>query len=120
MTSVTIFFRGFNIGEKLAEDFVARGNPGRCADFKETANQLVNGFKLFLGISPTVSKFSPTGDEFSIVFDSNPLTEFVDLPTDHQKITYCNVLAGGIRGALHTVCRRVCFAVFLNMPLLYL
>ncbi|KAL5968545.1 Trafficking protein particle complex subunit 3 [Taenia solium] len=94
---------GFNIGEKLAEDFVAKGNPGRCADFRETANQLVNGFKHFLGISPTVSKFSPAGDEFSLLLDSNPLTEFVDLPAEHPKLLYCNVLAGAIRGALHNM-----------------
>ncbi|VDD82290.1 unnamed protein product [Mesocestoides corti] len=94
---------GYNIGEKLAEDFVARGNQGRCSDFKETATQVVNGFKLFLGISPTVSKFSPAGDEFSLIFDTNPLTEFVDLPVEHSKLLYCNVFAGAIRGALHNL-----------------
>nr|CDS31009.1 Trafficking protein particle complex subunit 3 [Hymenolepis microstoma] len=94
---------GFNIGEKLAEDFVAKGNSGRCADFKETATQLVNGFKLFLGFSPTVTKLSPSGDEFSLILDSNPLTEFVDLPADHPKLLYSNVIAGAIRGALHNM-----------------
>ncbi|VDO11063.1 unnamed protein product [Rodentolepis nana] len=94
---------GFNIGEKLAEDYVAKGNSGRCADFKETANQLVNGFKLFLGFAPTVTKHSPAGDEFSLIIDSNPLTEFVDLPADHPKLLYSNVIAGAIRGALHNM-----------------
>uniref|UniRef100_A0A5K3F590 Trafficking protein particle complex subunit n=1 Tax=Mesocestoides corti TaxID=53468 RepID=A0A5K3F590_MESCO len=104
---------GYNIGEKLAEDFVARGNQGRCSDFKETATQVVNGFKLFLGISPTVSKFSPAGDEFSLIFDTNPLTEFVDLPVEHSKLLYCNVFAGAIRGALHNgtdVCHSSCLS----------
>ncbi|VDM35264.1 unnamed protein product [Hydatigera taeniaeformis] len=94
---------GFNIGQRLAEDFVAKVNSGRCSDFKETANQLVTGFRHFLGVSPAVSKFSPAGDEFSLTLDSNPLTEFVDLPADHPKLLYCNVLAGAIRGALHSV-----------------
>ncbi|VDL60201.1 unnamed protein product [Hymenolepis diminuta] len=94
---------GFNIGEKLAEDFVAKGNSGRCTDFKETATQLVNGFKVFLGFTPTVTKFSPAGDEFSLILDSNPLTEFVDLPLDHPKLLYSNVIAGAIRGALHNM-----------------
>uniref|UniRef100_A0A0X3NWV0 Trafficking protein particle complex subunit n=1 Tax=Schistocephalus solidus TaxID=70667 RepID=A0A0X3NWV0_SCHSO len=94
---------GFNMGEKLVEDFVAKGNSGRCSDFKETANQLVKGFKLFLGIAPTVTKFSAAGDEFSLILESNPLTEFVDLPANHPGLLYCNVLPGAIRGALHNV-----------------
>ncbi|KAG5448874.1 Trafficking protein particle complex subunit 3 [Clonorchis sinensis] len=95
--------RGFNIGLRIVEDYLARGNPGRCADFKETAAALVKGFKLFLGITPNVGKFSATGDEFSITLDTNPLTEFVDLPPEHPKLLYSNVLAGAIRGALHNV-----------------
>ncbi len=91
------------MGEKLVEDFVARGNTGRCSDFKETAEQVVKGFKLFLGISPTLKKVGPAEDEFSLILDNNPLTEFVDLPPDHPKLLYCNVLAGAIRGALHNV-----------------
>ncbi|TGZ73810.1 hypothetical protein CRM22_001325 [Opisthorchis felineus] len=94
---------GFNIGLRIVEDYLARGNPGRCADFKETAAALVKGFKLFLGITPNVGKFSATGDEFSITLDTNPLTEFVDLPPEHPKLLYSNVLAGAIRGALHNV-----------------
>ena len=27
--------RGYNIGTRLIEDFLARSNTGRCADFKE-------------------------------------------------------------------------------------
>lgn len=103
LLDIIIHFSGFNIGEKLAEDFVAKGNSGRCTDFKETATQLVNGFKVFLGFAPTVTKFSPAGDEFSLILDSNPLTEFVDLPVDHPKLLYSNVIAGAIRGALHNV-----------------
>ncbi|CAH8589522.1 unnamed protein product [Heterobilharzia americana] len=94
---------GFNIGLKLVEDYLARGNPGRCNDFKETAEAIAKGFKIFLGITPNVCKFSATGDEFSLVLESNPLTEFVDLPAEHQNLLYSNVLAGAIRGALHNV-----------------
>ncbi|CAH8864213.1 unnamed protein product [Trichobilharzia szidati] len=94
---------GFNIGLKLVEDYLARGNPGRCNDFKETAEAIVKGFKIFLGITPSICKFSSAGDEFSLVLESNPLTEFVDLPSEHQNLLYSNVLAGAIRGALHNV-----------------
>ncbi|KAA3672503.1 trafficking protein particle complex subunit 3 [Paragonimus westermani] len=61
------------------------------------------GFKLFLGITPTISKFSAAGDEFSLILDTNPLTDFVDLPPKHSHLLYSNVLAGAIRGALHNV-----------------
>ncbi|VEL21036.1 unnamed protein product [Protopolystoma xenopodis] len=95
---------GFNIGSRLVEDYLAKGNSGRCTNFRDTANGLVKGFKMFLGITPTISKFSQAGDEFSLVIDSNnPLTEFVDLPRDHPSLLYSNVLVGAIKGALHNV-----------------
>lgn len=31
-------FRGYNIGVRLIEDFLARSNAGRCNDFRETAD----------------------------------------------------------------------------------
>lgn len=31
-------FRGYNIGVRLVEDFLARSNVGRCHDFRETAD----------------------------------------------------------------------------------
>lgn len=30
--------RGYNIGVRLIEDFLARSNTGRCHDFRETAD----------------------------------------------------------------------------------
>lgn len=30
--------RGYNIGIRLIEDFLARSNVGRCHDFRETAD----------------------------------------------------------------------------------
>ena len=42
---------------------------------------------------------------FSLVFDENPLADFVELPEDgpYEKIWYSNVLCGVIRGALEMV-----------------
>ena len=34
---VFFFFRGFNIGVRLIEEFLARSGITRCGDFKETA-----------------------------------------------------------------------------------
>jgi len=35
---------------------------------------------MYLGISPTVTNWSGGNDEFSLLFDQNPLSEFVELP----------------------------------------
>ncbi|VDP04173.1 unnamed protein product [Soboliphyme baturini] len=59
------------------------------------------GFKTYLGIVPTVTNWNSTADEFSLVFDSNPLTEFVELPPDsHKQLHYSQMICGTIRGAL--------------------
>ncbi|XP_019623494.1 PREDICTED: trafficking protein particle complex subunit 3-like isoform X2 [Branchiostoma belcheri] len=95
---------GYNIGVRLIEDFLARSSVGRCHDFRETADVIAKvGFKMFLGITPTVANWSPAGDEFSLVLDNNPLKEFVELPDGHQNLNYSNLLSGVLRGALEMV-----------------
>lgn len=58
---------------------------------------------MYLGISPVITNWSPAADEFSLLIDSNPLTDFVELPEGHNSLKYCNILAGAIRGALEMV-----------------
>ncbi|GAB6032296.1 transport protein particle 22 kDa subunit [Chamberlinius hualienensis] len=94
---------GYNIGIRLIEDFLARANIGRCHDFRDTADKIQLGFKMFLGLSPLVSNWSAGGDEFSLIFEANPLTEFVELPDSHSKLKYSNILCGVLRGALEMV-----------------
>lgn len=36
--SSSILSRGYNIGVRLIEDFLARSSVGRCHDFRETAD----------------------------------------------------------------------------------
>lgn len=36
--SLWYIHRGYNIGVRLIEDFLARSNVGRCHDFRETAD----------------------------------------------------------------------------------
>lgn len=98
---------GYNMGMHMIEDFLAR-NPqvSRCSDLRETADILSNqAFKMFLGIQPTVSNWSPTFDEFSLILDPNPLTEFVELPENGKldNLSYSQVICGAIRGALEMV-----------------
>jgi len=72
---------------------------------------------MFLNITPNVlhpPPASPSGNQqsgtsqqmFVLVFDENPLTEFVELPEEALEggLWFSNVLCGVIRGALEMVC----------------
>ncbi|KAJ3107323.1 transport protein particle 22 kDa subunit [Phlyctochytrium bullatum] len=100
---------GYNMGVRLIEDFLAKSNITKCGDFKETADVITKvGFKIFLGISPTVTNWSADGKEFSIILDDNPLAEFVELPEDAaDQLWFSNILCGVIRGALEMVLLQV-------------
>lgn len=60
-------------------------------------------FKMYLGLTPVVSNWSAAGDEFSLLLESNPLTEFVELPPGHANLNYSAILCGVLRGALEMV-----------------
>ncbi|XP_076304799.1 blocked early in transport 3 [Tachypleus tridentatus] len=94
---------GYNIGVRLIEDYLARTGSGRCYDLRDTADKLQMAFKMYLGITPSVTNWSPAGDEFSLILENNPLTEFVELPEGHSALKYSNILAGVLRGALEMV-----------------
>ena len=94
---------GYNIGLRLIEDYLAKTNATRCHDFKEVAERLQSAFKMYLGTTPSLSNWSPANDEFSLIIDSNPLTEYVELPDSILNLRYSNIYAGAIRGALEMV-----------------
>ncbi|XP_043573557.1 trafficking protein particle complex subunit 3 isoform X1 [Chiloscyllium punctatum] len=95
---------GYNIGVRLIEDFLARSNVGRCHDFRETADVIAKvAFKMYLGITPSVTNWSAAGDEFSLILENNPLVDFVELPDNHSGLIYSNLLCGVLRGALEMV-----------------
>ncbi|KAI8807912.1 NO signaling/Golgi transport ligand-binding domain-containing protein [Cladochytrium replicatum] len=100
---------GYNIGVRLIEDFLAKTNMGKCADFKETAETISKvGFKMFLGFSPAVTNWSADGKEFSLILEENPLAEFVELPDGAAaELSYSNILCGVLRGALEMVLMQV-------------
>ncbi|KAI3358014.1 hypothetical protein L3Q82_003035 [Scortum barcoo] len=96
--------RGYNIGVRLIEDFLARSSIGRCQDFRETADVIAKvAFKMYLGVTPSVTNWSPAGDEFSLILENNPLVDFVELPDNHSTLIYSNLLCGVLRGALEMV-----------------
>ena len=98
------FYRGYNIGVRLIDDFLARTSIPRCTTFNETAKVISKvGFKMFLNIQPTIANESH--NEFSLLLDPNPLNEFVELPPEaiQGELWYSNVLCGVLRGALEMV-----------------
>jgi len=95
---------GYNIGIRLIDEFLAKSNITRCVDFKETAEAIAKvGFKMFLGVTASVSNWDADGTECSLILEDNPLVDFVELPETCQGLYYCNVLCGVIRGALEMV-----------------
>jgi hypothetical protein len=98
---------GYNIGLRLIEDFLAKSNAGRCANFRETADMISKvGFKIFLNITPTITNWTQDNKQFSLIFDENPLADFVELPDDgraQSELWYSSILCGILRGALEMV-----------------
>jgi hypothetical protein len=99
---------GYNIGLRLIEDYLAKSNTmKRCANFRETAEMISRvGFKIFLNITPQVLNWTSENDQFSLVFEENPLADFVELPDDgraQDQLWYSNILCGVLRGALEMV-----------------
>lgn len=58
---------------------------------------------MYLGITPSITNWSPGGDEFSLILENNPLVDFVELPDNHSSLIYSNLLCGVLRGALEMV-----------------
>ncbi|KAH7121957.1 NO signaling/Golgi transport ligand-binding domain-containing protein [Dactylonectria estremocensis] len=99
---------GYNIGLRLIEDYLAKSNTmKRCVNFRETAEMIARvGFKIFLNITPQVTNWTSDNNQFSLVFDENPLADFVELPDDgraQDQLWYSNILCGVLRGALEMV-----------------
>jgi hypothetical protein len=64
---------------------------------------LQNGFKMFLGVTPVITNWSAASDEFSLILDNNPLSDFAELPDGLEGLLYSNILCGVLRGALEMV-----------------
>jgi hypothetical protein len=98
---------GYNIGVRLIEDFLAKSNTGHCSNFRETAEVISKvGFKVFMNVTPVVTGWSQDGKSFGLVFEENPLADFVELPDDgraQEELWYSNILSGVVRGALEMV-----------------
>jgi hypothetical protein len=115
---------GYNIGLRLIEDYLAKSNTmKRCSNFRETAEMIAKvlhmasevewqyllfqvGFKIFLNITPTITNWTTDSKQFSLIFEENPLADFVELPDDgraQDELWYSNIFCGILRGALEMV-----------------
>lgn len=114
---------GYNIGLRLIEDYLAKSNTmRRCSNFRETAEMIAKvrrlalpetrtycvqvGFKIFLNITPTVTNWTTDSKQFSLIFEENPLADFVELPDDgraQDELWFSNIFCGVLRGSLEMV-----------------
>ncbi|KAF2751557.1 trafficking protein particle complex subunit 3 [Sporormia fimetaria CBS 119925] len=98
---------GYNIGLRLIEEFLAKSNAPACSNFREVAEMISKvGFKMFLNITPAITNWSSDSKQFSLVFDENPLADFVELPDDgraQDELWFSNILVGVLRGAMEMV-----------------
>uniref|UniRef100_A0A0K0DZ40 Trafficking protein particle complex subunit n=1 Tax=Strongyloides stercoralis TaxID=6248 RepID=A0A0K0DZ40_STRER len=96
---------GFNIGLRIADDFLSKNiNVGKCTDMKQLSEVLAKtALKTYLGVTGQVTSWSAGGDECSIIIDSNPLTEFVEIPDKYNGLKYSQIICGAIRGALEAM-----------------
>ena len=72
-------FRGYAIGVRLVDEFLAKSGVTNCQDFKETAEVVAKvAFKMFLGINVDVSQWNTEGNACSLLIFDNPLTGTVE------------------------------------------
>lgn len=99
---------GFNMGVRLADDFVSKARIQHCNDFTETAEVIAKvAFKMFLGVSAVVGSWTADKKTFGLLFEENPLAEFAELPDGMRGLWYSNIVCGVIRGALEMVNMKV-------------
>ena len=75
---------GYNIGIRIVDEFLAKGNITRCNNFRETAELIGKvAFKMFLGITVEVTRkmfkmiFQERGKCLSLIHYTSPTTSFV-------------------------------------------
>jgi hypothetical protein len=59
-----------------------------------------------LNITPVVTSWTTDNKQFSLLFEENPLADFVELPDDgraQDELWFSNILCGVLRGALEMV-----------------
>jgi hypothetical protein len=93
---------GYGIGLRIIDEFLARSGAPRCGGFGDAVEIAAKvGFRMFLGVGASASP--GPDDTVLLTLDENPLCEFVELPPHLEKLQYCAILPGILRGALEQV-----------------
>lgn len=57
------------------------------------------GFKMYLGVAPTVTNWNQEKTECSLIFDELPFADFVELPQPQcSQLSYCSLICGVVEG----------------------
>ncbi|KAL0406900.1 UNVERIFIED_CONTAM: Trafficking protein particle complex subunit [Sesamum latifolium] len=92
------------IVRQLLTDLEEVDEVNKQLDQMETAEVIAKvGFKMFLGVTASVTNWDTEGTTCSLILEDNPLVDFVELPDTCQGLYYCNILSGVVRGALEMV-----------------
>mmetsp|Transcript_7783 Transcript_7783/g.14140 ORF Transcript_7783/g.14140 Transcript_7783/m.14140 type:complete len:193 (-) Transcript_7783:1074-1652(-) len=95
---------GYNMGIRLIDDFLAKSGISSCGSFAESAEIIAKvALRMYLNISASVENWNEQKTSFHLVFDENPLAEFVELPSNYRELSFSNMLCGVIRGALEMI-----------------
>ena len=95
---------GRNIGARLIDEFLAKSGTMRCKSFRETADTIAKvAFKMYLGLTAEVHSWDKNATACSITIPDSAFTDFVELPEEYRKLSYCNIICGVIQGALKMV-----------------
>jgi hypothetical protein len=101
---------GYNIGIRIIDDFLAKFLKPMPKTFDETVKIIAKeAFKYYLNIDAKYQSLKnkdglgESSQEYRIIFNDNPLNDFVELPEKYQSLWYSNILCGIIRGAYETL-----------------
>ncbi|KAH7823085.1 Transport protein particle (TRAPP) component Bet3-like protein B [Monocercomonoides exilis] len=93
---------GVHMGKRMADEILAKSNPLPCTSYKQSVDACAQiGFKMLLNVDASVTQIQD--NIFIISFQNNPLTEFVELPSNMKKLWYSNVICGVIEGVFDTL-----------------
>ena len=105
------------MGQRLADDHLARTRGTACPDLRSALDAVARGaLKTYLGASAAVVASTTTAaatasdagggaaaDALSLIIEDCPLADWVDLPPALAALSYQVLLAGAVRGGLDAV-----------------
>jgi len=101
---------GYNIGQRIIDEFLAKSGVNRCADFKDSCDTLAQvALPMFLNVKGDIppGSWNHSQTECSLMVPENPMIDFVELPDECSDLQYSNLLCGVVRGAFEMVSFKV-------------